>query len=111
MPLNMLLRVTMMNNMENHLKTQLEVALKPDYCEVVNESSQHSGPATESHFKLVVVSEQFNEMKLIDRHRFINKLFAEELSHIHALAMHTYTPKEWQKRQSAPESPECSSKS
>jgi BolA protein len=50
-------------------------------------------------------------MRLIDRHRFINKLFAEELSHIHALAMHTYTPKEWQKRQSAPESPECSSKS
>ncbi len=107
----MLLRVVMKNNMENHLKTQLEVALKPDYFEVVNESSQHSGPATESHFKLVVVSELFNEMKLIDRHRFINKLFAEELSHIHALAMHTYTPKEWQKRQSAPESPECSSKS
>jgi len=78
----MLLRVAMTNNMENHLKTQLEEALKPDYCEVVNESSQHSGPATESHFKLVVVSEQFNEMKLIDRHRFINKLFAEELSHI-----------------------------
>ena len=111
MPLNMLSRVAMTNNMEHHLKTQLELALKPDYCEVVNESSQHSGPATASHFKLVVVSEQFNEMKLIDRHRFINKLFAEELSHIHALAMHTYTPQEWQKRQSAPEAPECSSKS
>jgi len=76
----MLLRVAMTNNMENHLKTQLEAALKPDYCEVVNESNQHSGPATESHFKLVIVSEKFNEMKLIDRHRFINKLFAEELS-------------------------------
>ena len=57
-------RLPLVKNMENHLKTQLEVALKPDYCEVVNESSQHSGPATESHFKLVVVSEQFNEMKL-----------------------------------------------
>ena len=107
----MLLRVEMTNNMENHLRTQLEAALKPDYCEVVNESSQHSGPATESHFKLVVVSELFKEMKLIDRHRFINKLFVEELSHIHALAMHTYTPQEWQKRQVAPDSPKCSSKS
>jgi len=50
-------------------------------------------------------------MKLIDRHRFINKLFADELKHIHALAMHTYTPIEWEKRNSAPDSPECSSKS
>ena len=50
-------------------------------------------------------------MKLIDRHRFINKLFADELNHIHALAMHTYTPKEWEKRKAAPDSPECSSKS
>ena len=99
-----------MSNMENHLKSQLDLALSPEYCEVNNESSQHSGPATESHFKIVVVSATFDEMRLIDRHRFINKLFAEELKHIHALAMHTYSPIEWQKRQIAPNSPECSSK-
>ena len=97
--------------MENHLKNQLDLALSPSHCEVLNESSQHSGPATESHFKVVVVSSYFDEMKLIDRHRFINKLFVEELTHIHALAMHTYTPEEWQKRKTAPTSPECSSKS
>ena len=100
-----------MSSIQNHLKSQLELALNPEHCEVVNESSQHSGPATESHFKIVVVSSDFNEMKLIDRHRFINKLFVDELQHIHALAMHTYTPKEWEKRQAAPDSPECSSKS
>ena len=100
-----------MTNMENHLKNQLDLALSPSHCEVLNESSQHSGPATESHFKIVVVSSYFDEMKLIDRHRFINKLFVEELTHIHALAMHTYTPEEWQKRQTVPTSPECSSKS
>jgi BolA protein len=107
----MRLRVVDMANMENHLKSQLELALEPDYCEVVNESSRHSGPATESHFKLIVVSEKFIEMRLIDRHRFINKLFAEELNDIHALAMHTYTPEEWRKRSGAPLSPQCSSKS
>ena len=99
-----------MPSMENHLKNQLDLALSPEHCEVSNESSQHSGAATESHFKIVVVSPAFDEMKLIDRHRFINKLFAEELKHIHALAMHTYSPQEWQKRQIAPDSPECSSK-
>ena len=99
-----------MPSMENHLKNQLDLALSPEHCEVSNESSQHSGPPTESHFKIVVVSPTFDEMKLIDRHRIINKLFAEELKHIHALAMHTYSPQEWQKRQIAPNSPECSSK-
>ena len=100
-----------MNNMEEHINIQLKLALSPEYLEVVNESSQHSGPATESHFKIVVVSAKFDKMKLIDRHRFINKLFAEELQHIHALAMHTYTIDEWQKRQGAPDSPKCSNKS
>ena len=100
-----------MNNMEEHINIQLKLALSPEYLEVVNESSQHSGPATESHFKIVVVGSKFDKMKLIDRHRFINKLFAEELQHIHALAMHTYTIDEWQKRQGAPDSPKCSTKS
>lgn len=93
-----------MSSMQSHLEGQLELSLNPEYCEVVNESSQHSGPASESHFKSLL-------MKLIDRHRFINKLFVDELKLIHAMAMHTYTPKEWEKRQAAPDSPECSSKS
>lgn len=100
-----------MSSMQSHLEGQLELSLNPEYCEVVNESSQHAGPASESHFKIVVVSSDFEEMKLIDRHRFINKLFVDELKLIHAIAMHTYTPQEWEKRQAAPDSPECSSKS
>lgn len=99
-----------MTSMQSHLQEQLTIALEPTHLEVINESNNHSGPATESHFKLVVVSAAFSEMKLIDRHRFINKLFREELGHIHALAMHTYTPDEWSMRQSAPDSPLCSSK-
>ena len=65
-----------MISMQSHIEDQLQLALEPEYFEVVNESSQHSGPATESHFKIVVVSSDFDEMKLIDRHRFINKLIS-----------------------------------
>ncbi|MBA5247954.1 MAG: BolA family transcriptional regulator [Gammaproteobacteria bacterium] len=97
-----------MNNMQQHLTEQLTVALSPTHLEVINESANHSGPATESHFKLVVVSADFTDLKLIDRHRFINQLFKEELSHIHALAMHTYTPDEWALKNGAPASPQCS---
>ena len=94
-------------SMQQHLTQQLEVALSPSFLQVINESHQHAGPDSESHFKLVVVSNHFDNMKLIDRHRLINKLFAEELTHIHALAMHTYTPGEWSKKNGAPESPKC----
>jgi len=56
------------------------------------------------------VSHYFSDLRLIDRHRFINQLFKEELGHIHALAMHTYTPDEWAMKGGAPASPQCSSK-
>ena len=100
-----------MISMQAKIEDKLQISLNPKHLEVINESNQHSGDATESHFKLVVVSESFIDMKLIDRHRFINKLFQDELNHIHALAMHTYTPNEWQKRKSAPISPPCHTKS
>ena len=97
----------MMRDMQQHLTQQLEISLNPTHLEVVNESHNHSGPASESHFKLVVVSDYFSDLKLIDRHRFVNQLFKEELSHIHALAMHTYTPDEWAIKNGAPDSPKC----
>jgi BolA protein len=97
-----------MSDMQQHLTEQLQVALSPSHLQVINESGNHSGSATQSHFKLIVVSDYFNDLTLIARHRFINQLFKEELSHIHALAMHTYTPDEWQKKGVAPASPKCS---
>ncbi|WP_428086288.1 BolA family protein [Candidatus Thioglobus sp.] len=99
-----------MSDMQQHLTQQLELAFSPAHLQVINESANHSGPASESHFKLIVVSDTFNDLALIARHRLINQLFKEELGHIHALAMHTYTPDEWQTKNGAPASPKCSSK-
>jgi BolA protein len=94
--------------MQKHLTEQLQTALNPTHLEVINESSNHAGPATQSHFKLIVVSDKFTDLPLIKRHRIINALFKEELTHIHALAMHTYTPSEWTNKNGAPASPTCS---
>ncbi|SFV63357.1 Cell division protein BolA [hydrothermal vent metagenome] len=94
--------------MKQHLTTQLKMAFEPSYLEVINESHDHSGGSTESHFKIIVVSDKFIGLKLIERHRQINELFKEELIHIHALAMHTYTLEEWNKKNHKfPKSPEC----
>ncbi|ABL02490.1 transcriptional regulator, BolA protein family [Candidatus Ruthia magnifica str. Cm (Calyptogena magnifica)] len=96
-----------MSNMQQHLIEQLKTALDPNHLEVINESHNHSGSARESHFKLIIVSDYFNDFKLIERHRFINRLLKEEMGHIHALAMHTYTIDEWRMKNSIPDSPKC----
>ena len=39
----------------------------------------HSGPNTESHFKVILVSDEFEDVKLVQRHRRINELLKFEL--------------------------------
>lgn len=84
-------------------------ALTPAALEVINESHMHSGPATESHFKVVVVAERFEGLPLIRRHRLVNETLADELAGVvHALSIHAYTPQQWQARGGEiPRSPPC----
>ncbi len=96
-------------NLREHIERKLRQALAPAHLEVHDESHMHAVPAgAQSHFKVVVVSEAFQGLPLIQQHRRINELLAEELAGpIHALALHTYTPEQWAARGSAPASPPC----
>ncbi len=96
-------------NRKQRIEHHIQEALAPVYLDVVDESYMHAVPAdAESHFKLLVVSEAFNGLSLVDRHRRINELLADEFNQgLHALTMHTWTPDEWQARGGAPESPPC----
>jgi len=92
---------------------RLKSALDPTHLEVQNESHMHSVPKnSETHFRVVVVSEKFNQMKQVARHRTINQLFRDEFqSGLHALALLPYTPQEWEALQAnqdqPPKSPAC----
>ena len=80
------------------------------HLEVVNESGNHNVPkGSESHFKVVLVSDAFEGRPLLARHRMVYGALSEELGGpVHALALHTYTPGQWQQLQAgAPESPAC----
>lgn len=79
------------------IEEKLRKAFSPKYLEVVNESNNHNvPPGSESHFKVTIVSNNFDGERLIKRHRAVNSILSEELAEkIHALAIHTYTPKEW----------------
>ncbi|WP_068546159.1 transcriptional regulator BolA [Thalassotalea crassostreae] len=91
------------------IEQKLKDEFSPIHLEVINESFMHNVPeGSESHFKVVVVSEKFDGLRLLPRHRMINEVLADELANsIHALAMHTYTEKQWLEIQNAPQSPNC----
>ena len=92
------------------IEKKLRDNLSPSFLKVVNESFMHNVPAnSESHFKVVVVSDRFLEAKLITRHQMVNTILKEELNGIiHALSIETFTAKEWIERKGAMiESPLC----
>ena len=83
--------------------------LDPQVFNIEDESHQHAGPDVETHFKVTLVSAQFEGMNRVARHRKIYGLLAIQLnSGVHALALHLYSPQEWQKQSEAvPASPKC----
>lgn len=97
-------------SVQSTLEARLVEAFAPMHIEVNDESHMHSVPeGAESHFRVVLVSEQFVDKPLIQRHRAVNSTLADELrGQIHALALHTMTPEEWyEKGGAAPPSPPC----
>ncbi|WP_201527350.1 MULTISPECIES: BolA family protein [Psychrobacter] len=86
-------------------------ALQPQHIDLVNESMSHAGyfEGKESHFKLTIVSTDFTGKRLVARHQLIYELVTDLLTSqggdVHALAIHAYTPDEWQGQ--SPDSPNC----
>ncbi|RJG42219.1 BolA/IbaG family iron-sulfur metabolism protein [Motilimonas pumila] len=95
---------------QQQIEEKLQQAFEPDHLEVENESHKHrTERGAESHFRVVLVSDQFEGLRLLARHRAINTILAQELAGpVHALALHTMTPAEWQaKGEQALRSPAC----
>lgn len=97
-------------SLRTSIESKLQAEFEPLHLAVENESHMHNVPqGSESHFKVTLVTERFAEQSLVQRHRAVNRVLAEELSGpIHALALHTMTPEEWfAKGGQSPDSPEC----
>lgn len=96
-------------NIQQTITKKLQEEFHPEHLEVINESSMHNVPeGSESHFKVVIVTDEFKEKMLLARHRLVNKVLEDELNGgVHALALHTMTMEEWFKKGGAPDSPKC----
>ncbi len=97
-------------SIQTAIEQKLSGEFDADYLRVENESHMHNvPPGSESHFKVTVVSTLFEGKPLVARHRLLYENLAEELAGpVHALALHTLTPKEWsEKGGEVPASPRC----
>jgi stress-induced morphogen len=95
---------------EDAIHDRLVQAFAPSVLEVINESGNHSVPAgSETHFKVVVVSEAFAGQSLVARHRSVNQALAQQLAAgVHALSIQALTAAQWSERGGVvPPSPPC----
>jgi len=95
-------------SLQTTIENKLSQQFSPTFCQVENESHMHS-KGSDSHFKVIVISSQFSDLSLLKRHRLVNSCLSDELkNHIHALAIHAFTPNEWEKKNLADlSSPAC----
>ncbi|MCL4128052.1 UNVERIFIED_CONTAM: hypothetical protein GTU68_029917 [Idotea baltica] len=61
----------------------------------------------ETHYKIVVVSQDFENLKQVSRHQKIYASLKTLMQDIHALAIHAYTPQEWKTSAIVTASPTC----
>lgn len=96
-------------SVQNTIEKKLNDGFSVDFLQVENESHMHSVPPnSETHFKVTLVSGEFEGQGKVKRHQAIYRVLAEELAGgVHALALHLYTPGEWAVAGAAPASPNC----
>jgi len=86
--------------MAERIQLKLNDALTPESLEVVDESALHAGhagarPGGQTHFRVKIVSREFEGQSRINRQKSVYRILAEEMSDsIHALALTTLAPGE-----------------
>lgn len=87
------------------MRQKLDAAFQPVRLEMLDESSRHAhhvsmvrGPeagASETHFRMLIVSGAFDGVSRVNRSRMVHEVLADELgSGLHALALTLRTPQE-----------------
>lgn len=96
------------NSKQDVMEAKLTAAFAPERLEIINESHLHAGHhhhdsdhhaafdgSGETHFRVRIVSDAFNGLSRVQRHRAINEVLKEELDNgVHALALEPSAPGE-----------------
>lgn len=86
---------------KSQIELKLTTGLKPVFLNVEDESHLHKGhagtrPEGETHFRVTIVSDNFDGLSRLARHRAVQGLLKEELAGpVHALALKTISRTEY----------------
>ena len=81
-----------MTHREN-VKNALMNALKGAHIDVLDPRED------DCHLEAIVVAEQFEDLSLVHQHRLAMNCLTDQFEEgLHALALKTYTPKQWEER-------------
>ena len=89
------------NSITARIKRKVVSHFAPLTYQLINDSHKHGSAdldaKRETHFTLLLVSKSFEKETNINRHRRVYQALHQELgAGVHALALHLYTPSEWQ---------------
>ena len=100
-----------MSEIQDTIKETLIKDFNPSVLKIVNESYMHSVPQdSETHFKLVIVSDFFMNISQVKRHQIIYKSLEEIMKQIHALSINSFDETEYSKNPIILDSPNCVNK-
>ena len=96
---------------KNRIINTLNKCMNLTSLKILNESFMHNVPVdAESHFKIIIVSNDFNDLSLIQRHKLVYKHLGTIMDDIHALSIQAFNEEEFKLNPTILDSPECAHK-
>tara|TARA_Y100000996_G_scaffold19511_2_gene14424 strand:+ start:324 stop:620 length:297 start_codon:yes stop_codon:yes gene_type:complete len=75
---------------------------------IMNDSYKHNVPPnSESHFNVKIVSDDFEDLSQIQRHKIVYKAVGNLLTEIHAFSISALTTSEFKENPSLRDTPDC----
>jgi BolA protein len=98
-------------SIENKIINTLNDCMDIFSLKILNESFMHNVPEdAESHFKIVIVSNDFNNLSHIKRHKLVYKYLDTIMDDIHAISIQSFNEDEFKLNPTVLDSPECAHK-
>ncbi len=93
--------VNQQKDRRDRIEAKLRERLSASHVEVLDESHLHVGHAGAAagggHFRATIVSQRFDGLSRLAAQRLVYQTLSEEMKgEIHALALKTFTPSEWE---------------
>lgn len=96
---------------KQRIQDALTQKLNGAFIEIIDESHMHAGrKGQESHFKILIHSDEFKGQSRVQRQRMVQDLLSDEFNTgLHALSLRLLTLEEAEKQNSQFQSPNCQS--